>query len=545
MTFEGLTRTSGGYGFTPQTVKSDERQVRNNAGGMVFKVEPLDRIRRFLVLGSDKNYYSTREKLTVENVECISAYLAGATVEEQCQLINMIVAYSVEGRAAKQSPGILALALVITDTRFDTVKAYGYQAMPKVCRTGSTFLEFFGYLSKFQRFGMGTRKAIGRWYTSQDINRVAYQVVKYRNRSGFTHRDLLRLSKRVKTDLLSESAWAALVSWITEKPYEFEDLPQVVQGFEKAKTASAEELPDLIRYYRLGWEMVPSARLKDPVVWKTFLVSGTLPLGALTRNLGRMTAIGVFEDREALDAALIRFSDEEYIRKSRMHPLNLLVALKVYEQGHGEKGALTWRPNQRIVQALDRAVYMSYGNVEATGKRFMYGLDISVSMQSYAGGTLLSSYEAEAMLAMVTAAVEPECLIVGFAPKGGRLAWGDSTDLKQLPLKGMRLTEAMKEVTRHGFGMTDLSLPMEYALSKKIPVDVFVIVTDNETYWGRQHPHEALAEYRAAMGIDAKLVVLATTSSNFTIALPDDPGMLDIAGFDLTVPQVIAGFAQE
>jgi DNA-binding transcriptional LysR family regulator len=49
------------------------------------------------------------------------------------------------------------------------------------------------------------------------------------------------------------------------------------------------------------------------------------------------------------------------------------------------------------------------------------------------------------------------------------------------------------------------------------------------------HP---LAEYRAAMGIDAKLVVLATTSSNFTIALPDDPGMLDIAGFDLTVPTV-------
>ena len=162
------------------------------------RVEPLDRIRRFLVLGSDKNYYSTREKLTVENVECISAYLAGATVEEQCQLINMIVAYSVEGRAAKQSPGILALALVITDTRFDTVKAYGYQAMPKVCRTGSTFLEFFGYLSKFQRFGMGTRKAIGRWYTSQDINRVAYQVVKYRNRSGFTHRDLLRCSPCIR-----------------------------------------------------------------------------------------------------------------------------------------------------------------------------------------------------------------------------------------------------------------------------------------------------------------------------------------------------------
>lgn len=66
-----------------------------------------------------------------------------------------------------------------------------------------------------------------------------------------------------------------------------------------------------------------------------------------------------------------------------------------------------------------------------------------------------------------------------------------------------------------------------------------------DSYSSATQMNEALAEYRAAMGIDAKLVVLATTSSNFTIALPDDPGMLDIAGFDLTVPQVIAGFAQE
>lgn len=45
------------------------------------------------------------------------------------------------------------------------------------------------------------------------------------------------------------------------------------------------------------------------------------------------------------------------------------------------------------------------------------------------------------------------------------------------------------------------------------------------------------------MGIPARLVVVGMASKGFTIADPNDGGMLDVVGFDTTTPQVIADFA--
>jgi 60 kDa SS-A/Ro ribonucleoprotein len=93
------------------------------------------------------------------------------------------------------------------------------------------------------------------------------------------------------------------------------------------------------------------------------------------------------------------------------------------------------------------------------------------------------------------------------------------------------------------FGRTDCSLPMIWATEKNIPVDTFIIWTDNETWAGNIHPSIALKKYRQKTGIDSKLIVCATEASKFTIADPKDRGMLDIAGFDSAVPQIIRSFS--
>jgi 60 kDa SS-A/Ro ribonucleoprotein len=43
-------------------------------------------------------------------------------------------------------------------------------------------------------------------------------------------------------------------------------------------------------------------------------------------------------------------------------------------------------------------------------------------------------------------------------------------------------------------------------------------------------------------GIDAKLAVVAMESDGFSIADPNDAGMLDFVGFDLTTPQVLSAY---
>ena len=85
---------------------------------------------------------------------------------------------------------------------------------------------------------------------------------------------------------------------------------------------------------------------------------------------------------------------------------------------------------------------------------------------------------------------------------------------------------------------------MLYALDREREVDTFVIYTDSETWAGDVHPVQALADYRRASGIDARLVVVGMVSNGFSIADPNDPGMLDVVGFDSATPQLISEFAR-
>jgi 60 kDa SS-A/Ro ribonucleoprotein len=85
---------------------------------------------------------------------------------------------------------------------------------------------------------------------------------------------------------------------------------------------------------------------------------------------------------------------------------------------------------------------------------------------------------------------------------------------------------------------------MLYALRHRIPVDVFVIYTDSETWAGEVSVTEALRRYRAEMGIDARVIVVGMVANAFTLADPDDPGMLDVVGFDTSAPALMAAFAR-
>lgn len=84
---------------------------------------------------------------------------------------------------------------------------------------------------------------------------------------------------------------------------------------------------------------------------------------------------------------------------------------------------------------------------------------------------------------------------------------------------------------------------VRWATANKVLADTFVVYTDNETWAGSVHPHQALRGYRDWSGIDARLVVVGLTATDFTIADPADPGMLDISGFDSALPTLLTDFS--
>jgi 60 kDa SS-A/Ro ribonucleoprotein len=212
--------------------------------------------------------------------------------------------------------------------------------------------------------------------------------------------------------------------------------------------------------------------------------------------------------------------------------MGVLIALKVYGNGHGVKGDLTWSAGTGDPRGPGRRLLPRVRKRAQDWKALLFGLDISGSMSSPIAGSPLSCAEGTAALTLVHATVEDDYHVMGFA-----------TPFIELNIrKGQRLETALKHITGKNFGSTDCSLPAQWALENKVKLGGIVVMTDNETFAGRIHPFQALTKYRQAMGIDTRQVVVGMTATGFTIADPSDKLSMDVVGFDASAPNVIADF---
>ncbi|MES2464112.1 MAG: TROVE domain-containing protein [Armatimonadota bacterium] len=510
-------------------------QVRNSNAGYSFPVDDWVRLERFLILGSEGgSYYASERKLTVANAEAVKR----CVVADGLRAVARIVEVSESGRAPKNDPAILALAIAASFGD-DATRRAALVALPKVCRIGTHLFHFAEYVDGMRGWGRGLRKAVANWYEKQEAGKLAYQAVKYQARDGWSHRDLLRLS-HPKPQTESRKT---VYHWITQGWPGVGDAPHtdpaltLIWAFERAKrTESADEVTSLIRTYGLPREAVPTQYLNDVSVWEA-LLAAQMPMTAMIRNLATMTRVGLLTPgSEATRTVIAQLTDEKRLRGARVHPIAVLSALKTYAGGKGERGNSTWTPVGQITDALDAAFYKAFQNIEPTGKRWLLALDVSGSMEmgKIAGIPGLTPRMASAAMAMVTSATEKDYRMVGFC---------DS--LRTLSLTpAQRLDDVLKTVSGLPFGGTDCALPMIWALKNKVEVDAFVVYTDSETWFGSIHPVQALRDYRDRTGIAAKLIVVGMVANQFTIADPNDAGMLDVVGFDTASPQLIADFAR-
>jgi len=165
-------------------------------------------------------------------------------------------------------------------------------------------------------------------------------------------------------------------------------------------------------------------------------------------------------------------------------------------------------------------------------------LDVSGSMfnNPVAGVPGLHAATAAAAMAMVTARVESDYEILGFSNK--------LVPLNISPRQ--RLDDVLEIINKTPYGATDCALPMLWAMDgnsgDRKNIDAFVIYTDSETWTGKIHPAQALQKYRQFSGHPSRLVVVGTTATEFSIADPNDGGMLDVVGFDTAAPNLISDF---
>lgn len=499
-----------------------QSQVENHAGGFVYAVDQWAQLDRFLIIGSEGGtYYVTERALTVENaknvVECIKA--------DGVEVVNRLLAVSLQGRAPKNDAALFVLALVLTYGD-DGARRAAYTAIPQVARIGTHLFHLMSYLKDLRGFGRGLTTALSTWYDRSPLA-LAQQVTKYQQRDGWSHRDVVRVihpANRLNLD----PELVRIIGYAAGHPVDFSDFTSeagaYLQAVEAVKTENdTVNAVKLITDFKLPREVLPTELLKSPEVWEALLPH--MGITAMIRNLNVMTNVGLLAPfSEASKFISDKLVDTDTLKQARVHPISILMALRKYAGNE--------RASVPVLQALNEAFYASFGFVTPTGKRRLLALDVSGSMgMSYASGSL-TARELSAAFAMVAARTETEVVMVGFESSLTRLNISptDSLDTVIRNISGML------------FGATDCAQPMLWAAKEGLDFDSFEIYTDNETWYGQVHPSEALKQYRKARVSDARLVVHAMTASRFRIADPNDLGMLDVVGVDSATPEVVSNF---
>lgn len=567
---------------TPQRQPARSDQVKNAAGGYVFQVGDVERLHRFLTLGTDGNtFYTKAAELTRANAEVV--FRMAATDHDT--LLREILAISEAGRAPKNKQAIFALAIACSTD--DSVKnGHALAVMHKVCRTFEHLAQFNVYLLQFRGRGRAVNRALANWYLKKPVGKVAYQVAKYRERHGYSHAGMLRLSKAgqfgmTRRDNPADPARFALFEYITKGtlPQYRPDVGEwtdamagydsglaIIEDFEDAKraTTKTEWVKIINRGHGMSHEMLPDAAKEHGEVWEALVVNG-MPQGALIRNLGKMTnAFG--NSRSWVAPVVAQLANTERLTKGRVHPINVLIAMRTYAQGHSEKGRLTWNVIPDVVDGLDRAFYGAYGSVEATGKRRLLALDISGSMSqvrwgqpNLIAGLPITPREAAAAVALVTLNAETPGMtdIIGFSgtgrawsgyslgSRGQRIAFANSGHGEPIRLDitaRRRLDDVCTYTANLPYGDTDCALPFVWAQRHGLDFDSVEILTDNESWSGPIHAHQAAERYRNHVGHDVKFVAVAMTATSYSVVDPKDPSGLNVSGFDAAVPNLVGDF---
>ena len=526
----------------------------SHAGDHTSCVDDTIRLTRLFCLGSEGGtYHVGDEELTVENARCVTRLIEAGRGNE---VVRVILDFSVNGRATKQNGLLLAMAMCARQDVDQETKRSCYENLHLVCRTPTQLFMFISYcdaVSTGHGWSRAHRRAIANWYfrfgqSPAEAKRLAVLVTKYKSRNGWSHRDVLRLAHPKPNPNVNDNGVAAILKYIQrgfEKSKEDlksnEAILRYLQAVEDVKTQTDPNTLDVaaltqaIREHRLTREHVSTRLLNSPPIWEALLEH--MPMTAMIRSLGKMSAIGMLGPGSDHERTITtRLGDNVALKNAKIHPFNILEALRTYRRGKGERGRLTWSPNEATVKALDDAFYLTFSLFEPTNKRYLVAVDVSPSMfrGSVIGCSSITPGTAAAALTLVTARTERHCEIVAFSHGMIPIAVDAHMSLSDVEAAMRNVPDAQT---------ADCSLPMQHALKNGLEVDVFVVYTDSENASPNISPAEALRQYRRHTGIsDAKLVVCAMAANCFTVADPDDPNMLDMVGFDSNGPEVIRSF---
>lgn len=483
------------------------------------------RLDRFLLLGADRGtYYAGGEAPAGDRLSLIRACLA----QDGPKTVRRIVRFAESERGPALEPALCSLAACAKFGDLQTRRA-AQHAVPRVCRKSKHIMRLAAALDGHGGWGRGTRRAIARWYTETPPEQLVRQAIEQPEEAGWHHRDLLRLAHpRART-----SERNGIFHWLTRGSLPTGRAPEgaarILWAHDAVRAAKrSQDVVSLISAFSLGPAALPERWLVEPAVWAALLPE--LPLAALLEHLPTMTRVGLLLPGARETAEVVRaLEDEAAIRASGLHPMELLRVAGRYEAGHDAQTGRNWYPVDEVLGALRAAFHRALPSAAAIGRRSLFAIDVSRSMTWGEISSGVSPWQASLALAMAQRSVNREASFYAIAPDALRpLSLPSSLDAARRP--------------EGPAGRADPAEVIERAMGASMRVDTFVVLTDHPTGTGAR-VQAALARYRARFDPSVQLITVGMISSGFSIAGPEEMGVLDVVGFDAQCARLIESFA--
>ena len=583
----------------------------NESYDYFHKITPKDYITRILIIGSTKNAYSANETtkgLTEESEKYIQDQIDSGNGN---QVLDIVRSVYVDGRAPKQD-NLLMVHAMLCRAADDTLRKSAL-ALLQEYRTIAQIYMWKNYHSKMggsKGFGRAVKRNMNQWILQKTPEQLAYQITKYIKRGDWGFADLLKCihtktgtgDDRIfdnDTKNVTKVTQVTQVTQVTKKNKEqlpakpidlvlryavdgFKSMSQLANKYnltnekvfnylsavEYAKTISLNDDKDkekniaalikTIQEFKLTREQITTAALSLPAVQTALLANKdktkvTMPMTALMRNLANLTRIGVFDDEAVLRLVLAYLKNTDAITKSYIHPVSVLTTWFAYRRGHGKLSSNHWSPIPELVSALEEMFYLSFKNLEPTGKRLCFLIDCSGSMiyTDVPGCDGITSADVAALLAMVFARAEANQLNNPSPTKRNQapvqhsfyLFSGNTGlfDVSDLIHAKASFNDVLNAVQRSDFSTTNISHGILESKKFKRIYDGFVVITDNDVNSGIK-PSLALQEYRDEFLMPTKMAIVATQMNDLSIADPTDKYMMDFCGFDSHLPKILQEF---
>lgn len=316
----------------------------------------------------------------------------------------------------------------------------------------------------------------------------------------------------------------AFYGWLLGKPYDVAVLAPEITAFEAWKREPAGALPPVPFEWLTAFPLTAEQ-------WGE--LAGRMGWQALRINLNTLARHGAFGVAGVTETVAARLSDAGALRRARVLPYQLQMALGAVGEGVPLK----------VQAALEEALEASLSAVPVLPGRVVVCPDVSGSMSSPVTGyrkgasSKVRCIDVAALVAAAVLRANGQARVLPFEQK--------VVDVRLDP--HARLAVNAAKLAGVGGGGTDVSAPLAKLNGERAAVDLVVIVSDNES-WVDASRGGATATMREwneckRRNPDAKLVCIDVQPHGTTQA-SGRPEILNVGGFSDAVFDVVARFAR-